>query len=76
MQRRRKGFDPFDHAMDTVKLTGGVAVGNMLVSELNNQTGNHIDTGPAMNMLGMLPTLHASQGVLLSLKDMQKKMKR
>lgn len=68
---RHKKFNPMSHAMDTAILSGGVAVTGMTLEGMNNATGNHIDTGPTMNMLGTLPMLHASKGIFMSLEDMK-----
>jgi hypothetical protein len=76
MHHKKKGFDPFNHAMDTAILSGGVSVTGMMVEDINVATGSHVDTGPAMNMMGMLPVLHGSKGVLLSLQDINKSMKK
>jgi len=74
--KQHKKFNPFDHAMDTAILSGGIAGTGMLVENINVQTGSHVDTGPTMNLLGTLPTLHASKGVFLSLEDMQRSLRR
>ena len=66
----KKKFDPFGHAMDTMKLQAGVGIGGMMVENINVQTGSHVDTAPAMSMMNMLPTIHASGGVLKSLYDL------
>lgn len=76
MQHKKKGFDPFDHAMDTMKLSAGTSIGGMMVENINVATGSHVDTGPAMNMVGMLPMIHGSKGVLMSLHDINKSMKK
>ena len=71
--KQHKKFNPFDHAMDTAILSGGVAGTGMMLAGMNNATGNHIDTGPTMNMLGALPMLHATKGVFMSLEDLKPK---
>lgn len=74
--QHKKRFDPFDHSMDTIKLSAGVSVGSMMVENINAQTGSHVDTGPAMNMVGMLPMLHGSKGVFMSLQDINNNIKK
>lgn len=73
---KKKKFDPFSHAMDTMRLQAGVGVGGMLVENLNVQTGSHVDTAPAMRMMNTLPMLHASGGVFQSLNELGRSVKK
>ena len=73
---KKKKFDPFNHAMDTIKLQSGVAIGGMMVEHLNVQTGSHVDTAPAMRMMNTLPMLHASGGVFQSLNELGRSVKK
>jgi hypothetical protein len=76
MQYKKKGFDPFSHSMDTMRLTAQTSISGMMIEDINVATGSHVDTGPAMNMVGMLPMIHGSKGVLMSLQDLNKSLKK
>jgi hypothetical protein len=70
-----KKFKPFDYAMENIRLQAGVGIGGMMTENINNATGNHVDTGPANKMLSTLPMVHASKGVFLGLNELKYKRK-
>jgi hypothetical protein len=70
-----KKFKPFDYAMENIRLQAGVSIGGMMTENINNATGNHIDTGSTNRVLGLLPMVHASKGVLIGLNELKYKRK-
>jgi hypothetical protein len=73
---KNKKFKPMDYAFENMKLSAGIAIGGMIVEDINSSTGSHIDTGPTMNMISKLPMIHAAGGMFQSLEDLNKQIKK
>jgi hypothetical protein len=71
---KNKKFNPMDYAFENMKLSAGVAIGGMMVEDINVATSSHVDTGPAMNMISKLPMIHATGGMFQSLEDLNKRI--
>ena len=77
-KHKRKGFDPFDLAMENAELSAGIMIGTGVVGKLGEQIPSSSSSAimGGMNTMSMLPTLHATGGVFSALKDMEMKAKR
>jgi hypothetical protein len=68
-----------DNIMDSIKMQAGVSVGGMALNTINQQTGSHVDIGPTMNAMNMLPMINVTMGkgvILQTMNTMGKKTKR
>ena len=77
-KHKRKGFNPFDLAMENTKLSAGIMIGTGLVGKIGEQIPSSSSSAimGGMNTMSMLPTVHAAGGVFSALRDMERKTKR
>ena len=75
MPKKKKGYDPFEGVLDTLKVGVGVGAGSVVVGSL--MSSPHVpsavsrNVGTSMGMLGAVPLVMAGGTVLRSLRTFE-----